>query len=104
MDHIPAPAVAGNCANCNHPTDQHHPRCPTRPYQGTHRAPSFPTEPQPASIFDAPPADREYAKAKAKALIAEFEMWVNSPGVVWDDAAAGAWMGQACTILAELAK
>ena len=96
MDHIPAPAVAGNCANCNHPTDQHDPRCPTLTqdegwasrydkmlslerdsrakgaYQGTHRAPSFPTEPQPASIFDAPPADREYAKAKAKALIAEF--------------------------------
>ena len=152
MDHIPAPAVAGNCANCNHPTDQHDPRCPTRPYQGKHER--FPTEPQPASaqmvtlnatddalaierpgveypwhdrswviaqnrsadtgepidrplmpsIFDAPPADREYAKAKARALIAEFEIWVNSPGVVWDDAAAGAWMGQACTILEELAK
>ena len=128
MDHIPAPAVAGNCANCNHPTDQHHPRCPTRPYQGKHER--FPTEPQPArhycgansfphepregcsefaspapaSVFDAPPADLTYAKAKAKALIAEFEIWVNSPSVVWDDAASGAWMGQACTILAELAK
>ena len=115
MDHIPAPAVAGNCANCNHPTDQHHPRCPTRPYQGKHER--FPTEPEPASayqtlmyggprpsILDAPPADREYAKAKAKALIAEFEIWVNSPGVIRAGAASGAWMGQACTILAELAK
>ena len=43
----PHAAVAGNCANCNHPTDQHHPRCPTRPYQGKHER--FPTEPQPAS-------------------------------------------------------
>ena len=131
MDHIPAPAVAGNCANCNHPTDQHHPRCPTRPYSGKHER--FPTEPVPAaypqyeskdcplcngtfihrpgycpnhlpSLFDQQPADLTYAKAKAKALIAEFEIWVNSPGVVWDDAASGAWMGQACTILAELAK
>ena len=99
-------------------------------YQPRHGRAGFPTEPQPAttadklaalgadpgrrvimhdysqpgSVFDAPPADLTYAKAKARALIAEFEIWVNSPGVAWDDAASGAWMGQACTILAELAK
>jgi hypothetical protein len=48
-------AIAGNCANCGRPTDQHHPRCPTLTYPQVdsvyyprHAAPSFPTEPEPA--------------------------------------------------------
>src|SRR5580692_5889060 len=48
-------AIAGNCANCGRPTDQHHPRCPTLTYPQVdsvyyprHAAPSFPTEPVPA--------------------------------------------------------
>jgi hypothetical protein len=46
-------AIAGNCANCNRPTNDHHPRCPTLTYPQVdgvyhprHAAPSFPTVPQ----------------------------------------------------------
>jgi hypothetical protein len=55
------------------------------------------------SIFDQPDAATTHAKQTAHALIHEFETFTNSPGH-WTDAAAGAWIGQACATLAELAK
>jgi hypothetical protein len=56
-----------------------------------------------ASIFDQPDAATTHAKQTAQALIHEYETFANQPGH-WTDAAAGAWIGQACATLAELAK
>ena len=127
-------AIAGNCANCNRPTDQHHRRCPTRTYpqvdgvyQGRHRAADtpgeapesydwlnamdvdgnwyhqFPTEPAPASIFDAPDAATTHAKQTAHALIHEYQTFASQPGH-WTAEQSAAWIGQACAVLTELAK
>jgi hypothetical protein len=90
----------------------------TPAYQGKHER--FPTEPQPAvnpyqtetmrgmnpsaaSIFDQTDAAATHAKQTAQALIHEYETFAAQPGH-WTDAAAGAWIGQACATLAELAK
>ena len=107
-------AIAGNCANCNRPTNDHHPRCPTLTYpqvdgvyQGTHRRPgAYQTlmygGPRP-SIFDAPDAATTHAKQTAHALIHEYQTFATQPGH-WTADQSAAWIGQACAVLTELAK
>ena len=102
-------AIAGNCANCGRPTDDHHSRCPTLTYPVVdgiyHGKHSFPTEPVPASvsIFDAPDAATTHAKQTAHALIHEYQTFASQPGH-WTAEQSALWIGQACAVLTELAK